>query len=122
MTDPGRSARWWYSKADRVRIERLSEQIDQARRLADAASDESSRDGHLRSAQRLERTRRTHRTYPLSIWLWGASINAAILPWAILTRDGHAGIGLAVSGVVLAGVLAIRRASRRQNDSTGTST
>lgn len=122
MTDPGRSEHWWHSKADRARIERLSDQIDEAHRLAEAESDERNRDRHLRTVRRLERTRRTHRTYPVSIWLWGASIVVVILPWSILARAGHAGIGLAASAAVLVGVLAIRWALRRQNDRSGNST
>lgn len=60
--------------------------------------------------------------YPLSIWLWGASIVVIILPWSILARAGHAGIGLAVSAVVLVGVLTLRWAFRRRNNSAGNST
>lgn len=122
MTDPGRSAHWWYSRADRARIEGLSDEIDEAHRLAEAATDERSRDRHLRSARRLERTRRTRRTYPLSVWLWGASIVVVILPWSILARAGHSGIGLAVSAAVLVGVLTIRLALRRQTHQCGSST
>ena len=107
---------WWYSRADRTRIERLSAQIDQAHRSAETASDEQSRERYVHSARRLERTRRTHRTYPLSIWLWGASIIVVILPWSILARARHPAIGFVISAVVLVGVIYVRwRLKRRQN-------
>jgi len=116
VKDAGRTTHWWYSKADRRRIERLSDQIDEAHRLAMKAPAERSRVRHLRSARRLEQTRRTHRTYPLSIYLWGASVVLVILPWSILARAGQAGIGLGVSAAVLIVVLGIRwRLRMRQN-------
>jgi Flp pilus assembly protein TadB len=117
VTDPGRLQHWWYSKADRARIERVSDQIDESRRRAESATDPHSQERYLRSARRLERTRRTYRTYPLSIWLWGASAIAVVLPWSILAGAGYAGIGWAVSAVVLLGVVLIRwrLQHRRQN-------
>jgi Flp pilus assembly protein TadB len=121
VKDPGHTTHWWYSKADRGRIERLSDQIDEAHHRAETASDEE-RGRYLRSIRRLERTRRTHRTYPLSIWFWGASIVVVILPWSILARAGHPGIGWAISAVALVGIIFVRwRLKQRQNKHTATS-
>jgi Flp pilus assembly protein TadB len=115
VTDPGRTMHWWYSKADRARAARLSDQIDEAHHRADTASDEHSRERHLRSARSLERTRRAQRMYPLSIWLWGASIVVIILPWSVLARAGQPGIGGAISAVVLVILVYMRwRLKRRQ--------
>jgi Flp pilus assembly protein TadB len=115
VTNPGRAVHWWYSKADRARVERLSDQIDEAHRRAETACDQHSRERYLRCARSLERTQRIHRTYPLSIWLWGASIVVAILPWSILARAGHPGIGWAISAVVLVSLIYVRwRLRRRQ--------
>jgi hypothetical protein len=109
VKDEGRTTtHWWYSRADRSRIDRLSDEIDETRRRAETAPNEQSGSYHLRSARRLERIRRTHRTFPMSIWLWAASVIVVILPWSLLGRAGHAGIGLAVSAGVLAVVLYIR--------------
>lgn len=113
---------WWYSRADRPRIKGLSDQIDEAHRRAETAADDQSRGGYLRSARRLEQTRRTHRTYPLSLWLWGVSIVVVILPWSILARAGHPGIGWAISSVVLVGLIFVRwRLKRRQNEQAASS-
>lgn len=106
MTDPRRKAHWKYNKADGARIDDLSDQVDDARHRADAATDDRSCGRHLRSAGRLDGTRLAQRIYPLRIGLWGASIVVVILPWSILVRAGHGGIELTVGGVVLVGVLA----------------
>jgi hypothetical protein len=94
VKDPGRTMHWWYSKADRARIERLSDQIDEAHGRAETAADDRNRAHFLRSAKRLERTRRTRRIYPLRIWLWGASVTAVIMPSAILNPAGDGILGL----------------------------
>ncbi len=46
--------------------------------------------------------------FPMSIWLWGASIVVVILPWSILARAGHPATGWAVSAVVLVGLVLVR--------------
>ncbi len=115
VKEPGRTMHWWYSKADRARIERLSDQIDEAHRRAETASDEERR--YLRPVRRLERTRRTQRMYPSSIWFWGASIVVVILPWSILARAGQPGIGWTISAVALVGIIFVRwRLKQRQNE------
>jgi len=54
--------------------------------------------------------------FPMSIWLWGASIVVVILPWSILARAGHPATGWAVSALVLVGLVLVRwRLKRRQN-------
>ncbi len=121
VKDPGHTTHWWYSKADRGRIERLSDRIDEAHHRAETAFDDQ-RGRYLRSVRRLERTRRTHRTYPLGIWSWGASIIVVILPWSILARAGHPGIGGAISAAVLVGLIFVGwRQKRRQEKHAATS-
>ncbi len=108
------------SKGDKARIERLSALIDEKYRRAEQAPDEKTRAFYLRSAHRLERTRRSWRVFPMSIWLWFAAIICILLPWSILNRPNQVVLGYSLSGVMLILVLGLRiYVHRRRRHTSG---
>lgn len=97
-----------FGRSDQTRDDRLAALIAEHHLKAGQARSERERAFHGRAAPRLGLTRRTQRMFPMSIWLWGASIVVVILPWSILARAGHPATGWAVSAVVLVGLVLVR--------------
>jgi hypothetical protein len=94
------------TKADRARIARLENELDRYREPASGASETDRR--------QLERQVRLARTFPLSIWLFCATVVAPLLAWALLKRHGHstAGVLAGLAVAVVEGLLVLRRRSR----------
>jgi len=106
------------SKRDRARLAEIVEKREKCRDLAAKATNDRQRRHYERLVKDFDLQIRTQRTFPFSIWLAGAAVTVALLPWALLTRHGHSGLGLAASGaVVVVEVLAWMRSRRRRKPS-----
>ncbi len=69
--------------------------------LAKQAETDGDRHRYEQLVDDLDNQIRLSRTYPFSIWLAGMLVVIALLPWALLARAGHGGLGVAVSAIVV---------------------
>jgi hypothetical protein len=101
------------TKRDLARLKRLGNELDHCEELlrqADTPAKRQTAEGLIR-AKRNEI--RSFRTYPFGIWVFGMSVLAPLVPWAVLTRDGHAVLGVTV-GLALAALVIASTVWRRK--------
>lgn len=97
-----------YTNADRRRIARVQQKIEEAMLLVEAAPNESDRARYLGSVQRLERRKRHELQLPLTSALWALAVVPIVLTQALLARSGEADLGWAASSALLLTVVCLR--------------
>lgn len=95
------------TRIDRERVVRITAEIEECYRKAEAATTPDARARYVRAARGFERTRRYYRTFPLGIWLISASAAAILMPWALLSYYGVPWLGVILSAVVALPVVAL---------------
>jgi VIT1/CCC1 family predicted Fe2+/Mn2+ transporter len=104
------------TKRDLARLKRLGDELDRYEEMLSQADTPAKR----RTAERLIRAKRneirTFRTYPFGIWLFGMSVLVPLVPWALLTRNGHAVLGVIVGLALVALVIAFNVWRRKRSN------
>lgn len=107
------------TKRDRARLRRLTQELEGYQRLLAEAATPAERERYQRLARAKEQELKTYRMYPFGLWLLGASVVVVLLPWAVLTRNGHKTLGLVAGAAMALVVVAFHVWRGRRSSGTG---
>ena len=107
------------TKRDRVRLDRLTQELEGYQPLLAEAGTPVEQERYQRPARAKQQELKTYRIYPFGLRLFGASVLVVLVPWAVLSRNGHKTLGLVAGAATALVVVALHVWRRRRLSSTG---